>query len=107
MTKMMNRKFDINKEYSTKADELRKNRVETSFYKYGPAKVNFGDKLVNAKNSAKICIEAYEKTHNTEYLLDAMNYCMFEYMFPQFDDAYFKATDSSESPGKDGIAINE
>ena len=34
-------KFDMNKEYSLRADVLRKNRVETSFYKYGSAADNF------------------------------------------------------------------
>lgn len=99
--------LDMSKEYSSKVDELRRNRVEVSFYKYGLAKINFGDHLVNAKNSAMMCIEKYEKTKNTEYLLDAMNYLMFEFMYPSYDDAYFKATDSGESAGKDGIAYNE
>jgi hypothetical protein len=103
----MNRKLDMSREYSDKVDQMRKNRVEVSFYKYGPAAINFGDHLVNAKNSAIMCIEKYDKTKNTEYLLDAMNYLMFEFMYPQYPDAYFKATDSNESAGKDGKAINE
>ena len=102
----MNKEFKLENEYSLKADELRKNRIEMSFYKYGSAKINYGERLVNAKNSAKMCIEKYEKTNNTEYLLDAMNYLMFEFMYPP-KDAYFKATDSSESAGKDGISYNE
>lgn len=39
-------------EYSDRFDELRQNRVEVSFYKYGTAKDNFGEKLVNAIESA-------------------------------------------------------
>ena len=35
-------------EYSDRFDKLRQNRVEVSFYKYGTAKDNFGEKLVNA-----------------------------------------------------------
>lgn len=31
----------ISEEYSERFDELRKNRVEVSFFKYGPAKKNF------------------------------------------------------------------
>ena len=38
-------------EYSDRFDELRQNRVEVSFYKYGTAKDNFGEKLVNALES--------------------------------------------------------
>lgn len=104
---MMNNKFVLESEYSEQADRLRKNRVEQSFYKYGPARINFGDKLVNALNTHDMCIEKYKKTGNTECLLDAMNYLMFEYMFPQIDGAYFKATDSNGSAGIDGVAYNE
>ena len=35
-------------EYSDEFDRLRQNRVAVSFYKYGPAKINFGEKLVDA-----------------------------------------------------------
>lgn len=31
-------------EYSDRFDKLRQNRVEVSFYKYGAAKDNFGEK---------------------------------------------------------------
>ena len=97
----------LDKEYSKKFDDLRKNRVEVSYHKYGPAKINFGDKLVNALDSANMCIEKYRATGNTEYLCDAANYLMFEFMYPQRNDAYFKATDSSESAGHAGVAYFE
>lgn len=103
----MEYKFDLKNEYSEEVDKMRKNRVEVSFYKYGPARINFGEGLVKARNSALMCIEKYDKTGNTEYLLDAMNYLMFEFMFPSREDAFFKPTDSSESAGKDGVAYNE
>lgn len=38
-------------EYSERFDALRKNRVELSFYKYGSAKRNFGERLTNALGS--------------------------------------------------------
>lgn len=103
----MEYKFDLKNEYSEEVDKMRKNRVEVSFYKYGPARINFGEGLVKARNSALMCIEKYDKIGNTEYLLDAMNYLMFEFMFPSREDAFFKPTDSSESAGKDGVAYNE
>lgn len=93
-------------EYSEEFDQLCKNRVVQSYFKYGPAKVNFGQGLVNPIESAKMCISKYEKTLNTEYLADARNYLMFAFMFPA-DGAYFRATDSNESAGKAGISINE
>lgn len=94
-------------EYSTRFDELRQNRVEVSYHKYGSAKDNFGEKLVNALESCQLCIDKYKKTGNTEYLCDAANYLMFEFMYPQRSDAYFKATDSGESAGIAGISIKQ
>lgn len=65
-------------------DELRKDRVLVSQRKYGHARDNFGNgqELVKAIGSMKKCILKYNDTGNTEYLVDAGNYCMFEYMFP-------------------------
>lgn len=94
-------------EYSDEFDRLRQNRVAVSFYKYGPAKINFGEKLVDAIGCAEKCVNKYKETGNTEYLCDAANYLMFEYMYPQKKGAYFKATDSSESAGIVGMSINE
>lgn len=103
----MKHKYIPEDEYSHKIDELRENRVKTSFYKYGSARLNFGRGYVNALGSHEKCIEAYNRTGNKEYLLDAMNYIMFEFMYPQKRDAYFRATDSRESAGIDGISIRE
>ena len=94
-------------EYSDRFDELRQNRVSVSFYKYGTAKDNFGMKLVDALTTHDLCIEKYKETGNTEYLVDAANYLMFEFMYPQRDGAYFKPTDSSESAGVEGMPVNE
>lgn len=92
-------------EYSDKFDELRQNRVAISFHKYGTAKDNFGMKLVNALESHDLCIKKYLETGNTEYLCDAANYLMFEFMYPQQAGAFFKATDSSESAGVSGTPV--
>lgn len=40
-----------------------------------------------------------ERSKNTEYLIDASNYCMMEFVKPCFDGAYFKSTSKEESPG--------
>lgn len=98
---------NMKNEYSERFDQLRKNRVEVSFHKYGPAKTNFKDKLVDALKTHDLCIAKYIETKNTEYLVDAANYLMFEFMYPQLDGAYFKATDSDESAGTVGEAIGE
>lgn len=94
-------------EYSDRVDELRQHRCEMSFYKYGSAKINFGQHLVDALKSHDLCVQKYKETGNTEYLLDAMNYLMFEFEYPSKPNAYFKATGSDESAGIVGVSITE
>lgn len=38
-------------------------------------------------------------TYNTEFLMDAANYCMMEFCVPSYQYAFFKATNKQESPG--------
>lgn len=97
----------LDAEYSTKFDDLRKNRVEVSYYKYGLIKENYGKGYINALESHDRAIKKYIETGNTEYLCDAANYLMFEFMYPQKAGAYFKATDSGESAGVVGMGIRE
>lgn len=92
-------------DYSEEFDRLRKNRLEVSYYKYGPAVKNFGEGRVDALATAELCIEAFKKDKNTEHLVDAANYLMFRYMFPMPGE-YFKDTDSSGSVGTVGTPIN-
>jgi len=94
-------------EYSAEFDQLRKNRMFNSFYKYGPVAENYGEKLVNAVASLEKYLERYKKTGNTEYLADVANFAMIEFMFPQHPQAHFRPTDSLESPGLAGMCINE
>ena len=51
------------------------------------------------------CLEAFEKDHNLEHLVDAANYLMFRFSFPLPGD-YFRATDSDGSVGTVGTPIN-
>lgn len=95
--------MDINKtletEYSFEFDKLRQNRMAMSFFKYGPIKENYGNKLVSAINNLEKRLKLYKETGNTEYLLDVASFAMIEFMYPQQENAYFKATDSEQSPG--------
>lgn len=95
----------LKKEYSAQFDKERQNRIEISYYKYGPARDNFGSGRVDAIKTAELCIEAFKKDHNTEHLIDAANYLMFRYMYP-LPGEFFKATDSSGSVGTVGTPIN-
>lgn len=92
-------------DYSLEFDQLRKNRVEVSRFKYGPARKNFGEGRVDALATAELCIEAFKRDRNTEHLVDAANYLMFRFMFPMPGEG-FKATDDSGSVGTVGTPIN-
>ena len=92
-------------EYSDEFDRLRKNRVEVSYYKYGPSRKNFGEGRVDAINTAELCLSAFEKDHNLEHLVDAANYLMFRFKYPLPGDK-FEAKDSDGSVGTVGTPIN-
>lgn len=86
-------------EYSDRFWELMKNRMGLSYVKYGPLAEAFPEK-VNAIHSLLDRIRKYESTGNTEYMVDAANFAMIEFMRPSHKKAHFEATDSSRSPGR-------
>lgn len=98
---------DWTEDYSERFDELRRNRVQLSRLKYGRAEKNFKTGNVNAVQTLFLCVNKYIATGNTEYLVDAANYAMFEFMYPQHPNAHFRATDSHESAGIVGISEKE
>lgn len=98
----------LNREYSAKFDEVVKQRmarVAVSYFKYGPARDNFGGGRVDAVKTAELCIDAFKKDKNLEHLVDCMNYLMFRAMYP-YPGEEFKPTDSSGSVGTIGTPIN-
>ena len=72
-------------------------RMCVGFFNYGSMR-RYEVKSHSLKN-IKIRIKKYEQTKNTEFLMDAANYCMMEFVVPSFEKAFFKPTDKSESPG--------
>lgn len=94
-------------EYSREFDELRKNRVAMGLIKYGPVAENYGKAYVDALSSAMLCFSKYKLSRNTEYLLDAANYIMFEWMHPQVEGAHFTPTEAKDSAGIVGMPVNE
>lgn len=87
--------------------KLMNNRMVVSFYKYGPIKENYGNKLANPLKDLEKRLKLYNETGNTEWLVDAANDLRIEFEYPQHKDAHFKATDSKESPGLSGMSIRE
>lgn len=96
----------LKQEYSERFDELRKYAVKVSYFKYGPAKKNFAEGRVDAVASLRKKLLAYERTGNTEYLVDVANYAMFEFMYPLHPKAHYKATDDDRSTLPVGTPIN-
>jgi hypothetical protein len=76
-----------------------KDRMIVSYFKYGPVKNAYPDK-VNAMDSLQQRLKKYNETGNTEFLIDAANFAMIEFMYPSHPEAFFKGTDSNESPGR-------
>jgi len=72
------------------------NRMGVGFHKYGHSRKC--DKL-NLIKTIELRLQTYRDTGNTEYLMDAANFCMIEFMYPQIPGAKFTATDSTGSPG--------
>ena len=72
-------------------------RMAVGFHNYGHMRREH-NRPDNIKN-IDIRVKKYQETKNTEYLVDAANYCMMEFVFPSIPDAFFKTTDKTESPG--------
>lgn len=86
-------------------DKMRK-RMQMSLYKYGPLEKAYPHKI-SAIESAHMRIGKYVETGNTEWLVDAANFMMIEFMFPSHKDAHFEATDAGESPGRYSRELGE
>jgi hypothetical protein len=74
-------------------------RMLVSFFKYGKVADAYPGK-VSALESLQARIAKYRQTGNTEYLIDAANFAMIEFMHPSQADAHFTPTDSDGSPGR-------
>jgi hypothetical protein len=75
------------------------NRMAVSYFKYGKVADGYPSR-VNALKSLNQRIKQYLDTGNTEFLIDAANFAMIEFMCPSMEDAEFVATDSDGSPGR-------
>lgn len=76
-----------------------KDRMVVSFYKYGPLASAYPHK-VSAVSSLTDRLRKYAETKNTEYLIDAANFAMIEFMHPSVEGTFFAGTDDDGSPGR-------
>ncbi len=70
-------------------------RMVVSFYKYGHVGEAYPHK-VNAVTSLTDRLRKYAETKNTEYLIDAANFAMIEFMFPSVEGAFFALGKAAE-----------
>jgi len=69
------------KEYDYKFWELMRNRMVVSSHKYGHIKKKYENcEWYDMVKNIKYRVGLYEKTGNTEYLVDVANFCMIEWM---------------------------
>lgn len=79
--------------------EFMRNRMVMSFYKYGPLAAAYPEH-VDAIGSMRDRMREYTRTGNKEYLVDAANFAMIEFMRPRHPDAFFRSTDTDGSIGR-------
>ena len=97
----------LSTEYSDRFDDIRKNMMVMSYYKYGAMKENYKtEKTIDAIGSLEKRLQKYKDTGNTEFLADIANFAMIEFMFPQHPKAHYKPTDSGACK-IDGFGVNE
>jgi len=86
------------------------NRMAVSNHKYGRLQDNCGPRgNIDALACLIQRLDEYALTGNTEFLIDAANFAMIEFIVPSHPHAHFKATDSDESPGlttRDGKIVD-
>ena len=94
-------------EYSEKFDEIRKNMMVVSYYKYGAMRENYDKfKCMDALGNIEKRIAKYKETGNTEFLADVANFAMIEFMYPSISGAKYIPTDNGACEIA-GFSINE
>lgn len=83
-----------------------RDRMVMSSYKYGLLTNAYPSK-VDAIRSLMQRLHKYAATGNTEFLIDAANFAMIEFMHPRHPQAHFKATDDDDSPGRTALRTGQ
>jgi hypothetical protein len=86
-------------EFSLRFAQGMADRMALSYCKYGAVAEAYPAK-VDALGSLELRLAKYRETGNTEFLMDVANFAMIEFMHPRHERAFFKATDSDQSPGR-------
>ena len=102
-----NKQQILKTEYSERFDEIRKNMMVVSYFKYGPMKDNYEKfKCMDALGNIEKRLAKYRETGNTEFLADIANFAMIEFMYPSIPGAKYIPTDNGACEIA-GFSINE
>lgn len=88
----------LDKWTSRKFHDMMDNRMLVSHYKYGDSRLGYPDKS-KAIDNIEVRLQRYRESGNAEWLVDAANFCMLEFMHPSIPNAFLEGTDSEQSPG--------
>lgn len=91
----------LSRDFSDEFVVKMKNAIEMSHHKYGWASKTYPE-LAQAVKCIPDRVDAYNKTHNKDYLVDIANFAMLEYMYPMHSDAHYTPGDSDKSVGLGG-----
>ena len=95
-------KIPLHKYFSQAFVQHMINSMIVAYHKYGDFSKRQKEKgYENAVKCIFVRLEMYEKTGNTEWLIDVANCCLIEFMYPVHPKAHFRPTSSEESPGID------
>lgn len=88
----------LSREFSDDFVTKMRNRVIQGYMKYGPCRQSLLN--LDFRETVKLRLDAFERTGNTEFLVDAANFLMFAYMHPEtvHSEGHFRATSTEESP---------
>lgn len=94
-------------EYSQRFDDIRKNMMVASYFKYGAIQENYEKfKCMDALGNIEKRLAKYRETGNTEFLADVANFAMIEFMHPSIPGARYIPTDNGACDIA-GFSINE
>lgn len=85
----------IHFEFSANFLQAMLDRMLMSYFKYGKVSEGFPRK-VDALATLRSKLEEYERTKNTEMLVDVANYAMIEFMHPKLEGAHYTPREASK-----------
>ena len=83
-----------------------KARVFVGFHRYGQSKVYAENNKYDIMETIKARLKLYADTGNQEHLVDAANFIMIEYMYPQHPNAHFESVEEEDPAKRAGVVRN-